>query len=453
MARSSREANEDLARLAEEAGASRKWIAARVNQIGAEHGVALRYEHTSVSRWVNLGMVPRGRVPEFVAAALAERLGRSVTAEDIGMCMAPDSGRSMGLDFPRDPADGVRVAATYWRAVDRRNFLTNGGFALSAFTTPVTRWLSRPAAEPPSGRGARQVGRSDIEELWAASDEARLWDSKFGGGNWKTSSVTHCLTTRAAPLLQGTYTEAVGRELFTATAELSRVVGWAAFDIGQHEVAQARFIQALSLARAAGDIETGCYVLSTMALQTLLRGYPEHAADMAEGAYERARGHAAPRVLAFAKLAEARAHARAGNASAAGTALAASEGLLESVRPGSHDPEHLAYFTHARLATDAIEIHRDLKKPRAALRWARLADPMPAARFTRATGIRLAVLASSHLQNGDLDHGLQAAAQATDILRSVQSTRARSYLHAITGDLAPWAADSRAKEFIHRPRS
>ncbi|MFH9672883.1 sporulation protein [Streptomyces sp. NPDC017405] len=444
--------NEDLARLVEESGASRKWLAARVNQIGAAHGVALRYEHTSVSRWVNLGMLPRGRVPEFLAAALAERLGRPVSVEDIGMCTAPNSGRNMGFVFPRDPADAVRVAATYWRTVDRRNFL-NGGFALSAYTTPVTRWLTRPAAEPPDGRGTRQVGRSDVEELWGAADEARDWDSKFGGGNWKTSSVTHCLETKAAPLLQGRYSQAVGRHLFAATAELSRVVGWAAFDVGQHEVAQNRFVQALSLARAAGDIETGCYVLATMALQTFLRGYPEHAADMAEGAYERARGHAAPRVLAFTKLAEARAHARAGNAQDAAAALATSERLLDSIRPGSHDPGHLAYFTHARLATDAIEIHRDLNQPRAALRWAALAEPMPAGQFTRATGIRLAVLASSHLKNGDLDRGLAAGEQARKILRSVQSTRARSYLNALTDDLTPWTADPRARAFVHQTRA
>ncbi|MFF7098218.1 sporulation protein [Streptomyces rubradiris] len=445
-------ANEALARLIDESGASRKWLAARVNEIGAHHGVPLRYEHTSVTRWVNLGMVPRGRVPEFLAAALAERLGRPVTADDIGMPMAPDSGRKLGLDFPRDPVDAVRVAATYWRTVDRRHFLTNGGFALSAYTTPVTRWLARPAAEPPAGRGTRQVGRSDVSELWAAADEAREWDSRFGGGNWKTSSVTYCLETQAAPLLLGRYSQAVGRQLFAATAELSRVVGWAAFDVGQHEVAQRRFVQALSLARTAGDIETGCYVLATMALQTFLRGYPEHAADMAEGAYERGRGHAAPRVLAFAKLAEARAHGRAGDARAAQAALATCERLLDSIRPGIHDPEHLAYFTHARLATDTIEIYRDLNQPKAALRWARLAEPMPAGQFTRATGIRLAVLVSSHLRNGDLDRGLATGAQARTILSTVHSTRARSYLHALTDDLAPWATDPRAKEFIHRTR-
>ncbi|MGW0393846.1 hypothetical protein ACWDYJ_23685 [Streptomyces sp. NPDC003042] len=65
--------NEDLGRLIKQAGASHKSLAAQVNQVGAGAGVPLRYEHTSVARWVNLGMIPRGRVPEFVTAALGER--------------------------------------------------------------------------------------------------------------------------------------------------------------------------------------------------------------------------------------------------------------------------------------------------------------------------------------------------------------------------------------------
>ncbi|MFI5986854.1 hypothetical protein ACIBEA_39080 [Streptomyces sp. NPDC051555] len=71
---------------------------------------------------------------------------------------------------------------------------------------------------------------------------------------------------------------------------------------------------------------------------------------MAEGAYERARHAAAPRVLAFAKLAAARAYGRVGDERAAIAALTASENLIDSIRPGIPDPEWLAYLTHARIA-------------------------------------------------------------------------------------------------------
>ncbi|MFD7914333.1 hypothetical protein ACFV30_27000 [Streptomyces sp. NPDC059752] len=92
--------------------------------------------------------------------------------------------------------------------------------------------------------------------------------------------------------------------------------------MGHHDIAQRHFIQALRLARSSGDLQTGCYVLATMSLQAFLRGYVTEAIDMAEGAYERARHTGAPRVLAFAKLAAARAYGRAGDEKAAATALA-----------------------------------------------------------------------------------------------------------------------------------
>ncbi|MFG3042204.1 sporulation protein [Streptomyces sp. NPDC048330] len=448
--RRSRGRNEDLARLIQAAGASNKSLAHQVNRIAREAGRESKYGHTSVANWVNLGMIPRDPTPRDLAAALGERLGRKVTVEEIGMYDRPCAQGDMGLDFPRDPSDAIRVAATYWRSVDRRKFLSNS-FAVTAFTTPVTRWLTQPADAATAHHGGRRVGRGDLEELWQAADEARLWDSKYGGGNWKTSSVTECLRLRAAPLLSGTYTESIGKELFSATAELSRVVGWSAFDIGQHEAAQRHFIQALRLARAAADVQAGCYVLTTMALQTMLRGYPEQAADMAEGAYARARHTAAPRVLAFAKLAEARAHGRAGDTKAAGAALALSENLLDSIQP-ERDPDWLSYFTHARLAADATEIHRDLAQPRAAFAWNAQADAMPTDRFTRAVGIRLTVLAGSHLQDNNLDQSLTTAHRALDVLRTVSSTRARGYLRDFATTLEPWKNDHTVSQYLERSR-
>ncbi|MEV7682110.1 hypothetical protein AB0O64_26695 [Streptomyces sp. NPDC088341] len=453
MAKRKRGPNELLRRLVKAAGISHRRLAARVNQLGAETGVNLRYEHTSVKRWDERGMIPRSPAPPLIAAALAEHLGRPVELHEIGMARGTDGKDDVGLDFPRVTATAVRTAATHWSTVDRRSFLAQGAFTVGAFTSPVTRWTSVPADPPYAHQGSTvRVGRSDITELWQAADEARLWDSRYGGGNWKSSSVVECLRLRAAPMLTGTYSASVGRELFAATAELSRTVGWASFDAGHHTEAQRHMIQALRLARAAGDVETGCYVLTTMSLATYLRGHPERASDMAEAAHERARGHASPRVLGFAKLAEARAHAKAGHPTDAAAALAKAEKYLEAIRPGAHDPAHLAYFGHERLATDAVEIHRDLGNPAAAFRWSKEAAPMSANRFTRAVGIRKAVLAAAHLQHDDLDQGLASAQESLTILQNLRSPRAHSYLHDVVRTLVPWRREQRVVDFVHDTR-
>ncbi|MFF2040883.1 sporulation protein [Kitasatospora sp. NPDC058170] len=337
--------------------------------------------------------------------------------------------------------------------MQRRQFLSGAGFAASAYTTPVTRWLAVPATSPAAHRGGRLVGQRDVEELWAAADDARLHDSKFGGGHWKSSSVSQCLTHQAAPLLNGTYSEAIGKELFSATAELSRVVGWSAFDIGQHDAAQRYFLQALALARAGGDIQAGSYILATMALQTFLAGNPDQAVDMAQGAYERGKGVAAPRVLAFAKLAEARAYARLGDAAGASSALRQSEELVESIHPGSNDPDWLSYFSHERISADATEIFRDLRNPRAAFSWNQLADAMPAGRYTRAVGIRFAVLGTTHLQQRDLDQGLAMGHEAVAVLGRVRSARARGYVLDLVSALDQWKREPRVIDFIRHTRT
>ncbi|HEY8986630.1 MAG TPA: sporulation protein [Streptomyces sp.] len=450
-ARRTRPPNTDLTRLIEASGASHKSLALRVNQLAPKAGLTTSYDHTSVVNWCRRGMTPKWPVPTLLAQALSERLGRPVSLSEIGMAEAQTSDASIGLDFPRDPADAVSTATTFWSTVNRRDFMTSSGFAASAFTTPVTRWLVTPADETAAHHGGRRVGRADLGELRQAADEARRWDSKYGGGNWKANSVTDCLAHRAAPLLHGSYCDTTGRDLFSVTAELSRLAGWTAFDVGQHDAAQRYFIQALRLARAGGDVQLGCYVLTTMAMQTLLRGFTAEAIDMAQGAYERAKGRAVPRVLAFTKLIEARAHARAADPRAASRTLKLSEDLLEQARNDSGDePAWADFYTHARLSADATEIFRDLGMPTAALAWNGQAAAMPSGIFTRSVGMRLAIVGTAHLQDKNLDAGLDFGHRSVDILTRVRSTRAKHYVSEFTEALAPWRGEIPVREFIHR---
>ncbi|AZQ32114.1 sporulation protein [Streptomyces cyaneochromogenes] len=445
--------NTDLARLIEACGASHKSLALRVNQLAHAAGIETDYTHTSVANWCRRGMTPKWPVPKLLAQTIGERLGRPVDLSEIGMGEAETIGASVGLDFPRDPADAVRVATSFWSSVNRRDFLAGSGFAASAFTTPVTRWLVTPADETAERRGGQQVGRADLSELREAADDARRWDSKYGGGNWKANSVTDCLDRRAAPLLQGSFSDKIGRELFSVTAELSRLAGWTAFDVGQHDAAQRHFIQALRLARAGGDVQLGCYVLTTMAMQSLMRGFASEAIDMAQGAFNRAKRQAAPRVLAFTKLIEARAHARENNPNAACRALAASEDLLGRAEQDCGDePGWIDFYVHSRLSADAAEVFRDLNNPKAALMWNRQAAAMPPGAFTRSVGMRLAIVATAHLQARDLDHGLELGNRSVDILARVQSTRAKDYVREFNTALIPWRREPAVRAFIHRTR-
>ncbi|MFK4107348.1 sporulation protein [Streptomyces sp. NPDC002176] len=380
---------------------------------------------------------------------------RPLVVAEIGMSTVRENAEDLGLDFARDTAGAVRHAVTFWSTVehlDRRRFL-NQAFAVGAYGVPVTRWLGVPADSGAAHHGTQRVGREDLAELWQAAVEAQRWDSKYGGGNWRSSSVTRCLARRAAPLLHGSYSDEIGRGLFSVTAELARVAGWSAVDTGHHDIAQRHFVQALRMAKAGGAVDIGCHVMANMALQTLLRGYPDEAIDMAQGAYDRSRGRAGHRVLGFAKLIEARAHAKARDARAAAAALTVSEHCLEQAGHDADEPAWIRYFTHARLSADAVEVHRDLRNPAAAWRWNTQATAMSPDDFARSVGLRLTVLATTHLQEGALDQGLAVGHRAVDILGRVASARARDYVADVTAALAPWNRERPVAEFLHRART
>lgn len=259
--------NHALAELLDGHGMSRKRLAYRVNQLATEAGLRTAYKHSSVARWLR-GETPKDPVPTYIAAALSERIGRLVTVEEIGMVASLD-GAPAGWDFPRDRSEAIQGVRAHWSGQDEARLADR--FAATGYARAVTRWLAVPTDAATAGEGGRRCGREDLKDLRDTAEQARLWDARFGGGDWRLSSVTQCLRDRAVPMLTGSYTEQVGQELFTITAELSRVVAWAAFDSGHSGAAQRHFIQALRLARAGGDVEMGAYILATMALHTIPR--------------------------------------------------------------------------------------------------------------------------------------------------------------------------------------
>ncbi len=87
---------------------------------------------------------------------------------------------------------------------------------------------------------------------------------------------------------------------------------------------------------------------------------------------------------------------------------------------------------------NADEIVRDLKNPKMVSTWNRQAATMALGAFTRSVGVRLAIVATAHLQARDLDHGLELGNRSVDILTRVQSSRAMDYVAEFNTALAPW---------------
>ncbi|KOU15699.1 sporulation protein [Streptomyces sp. WM6372] len=546
MSRELREPNEKLGAVLALAGISNAGLARRVNDLGAQRGLTLRYDKTSVARWVSKGMVPQGAAPHLIAAAIGAKLGRPVPLHEIGLADA-DPAPEVGLAFPRDVGEAVRSATDLYRLdlAGRRGGAGGGGgiwqslagsFAVSAYATPASRWLISPAdgsvarepaappretvasREPAAGTASpspmssspssasssssspsspsssstglpaqssgetphapphaplghaavpvsapaavvglydpapQRVGHSDVTKLREAAEDARRWDSKYGGGDWRSSMVPECLRVDAAPLLLGSYSDDVGRALFGATAELTRLAGWMAFDTGQQEAAQRYYIQALRLARAAADVPLGGYVLASMSLQATYRDFPDEGVDLAQAAVERNRGLATARTMSFFRLVEARAHAKAGDSAAAGAALRAAEGWLERAREGDPDPTWLGFYSYDRFAADAAECYRDLKLPRQVRRFTEQALSRPTEEYVRSHGLRLVVSAVAELESGNLDAACAAGTRAVEVAGRISSARTTEYVRDLLHRLEPYGDEPRVAELRERAR-
>ncbi|MGW7408047.1 MFS transporter [Streptomyces sp. HUAS TT20] len=467
MSREQRGPNEKLGAVLALAGISNAGLARRVNDLGAQRGLTLRYDKTSVARWVSKGMVPQGAAPHLIAAAIGQKLGRPVPLHEIGLADA-DPAPEVGLAFPRDVGQAVRSATELYRLDLAGRRAGSGGiwqslagsFAVSAYATPASRWLITPAdssvardANPSEGSGAPiKVGHSDVQKLREAAEDARRWDSKYGGGDWRSSMVPECLRVEAAPLLLGSYSDEVGRALFGASAELTRLAGWMAFDTGQQEAAQRYYIQALRLARAAADVPLGGYVLASMSLQATYRGFGDEGVDLAQAAVERNRGLATARTMSFFRLVEARAHARASDAQAAGAALKAAEGWLERAREGDNDPTWLGFYSYDRFAADAAECYRDLKAPRQVRRFTEQALSKPTEEFVRSHGLRLVVSAVAELESGNLDAACEQGVRAVEVAGRISSARTTEYVKDLLHRLEPYGDEPRVVELRERAR-
>jgi len=112
--------------ILDEAGISHAGLAAHVNQAGRARGIALRYEHTAVARWLK-GQRPRGQVPDLICEVLAARLHRPVTLDDIGLGVPGRPGTAATGSLSRF----VERATALWRSVEQQRPLVLGAPAVT----------------------------------------------------------------------------------------------------------------------------------------------------------------------------------------------------------------------------------------------------------------------------------------------------------------------------------
>ncbi len=457
MPRPVREPNPQLQALIEEAGFSHKGLARRVNDLGRAKGIpGLSYDHSSVIRWLK-GEHPRGPVPALIAEIFSMSLGRKITARELGL---PDIKKlpDLGLRFSPSWHDTIEIITALWSSdLERRQFIIGSVFSAGAYATSAIRWLTAPAG-PISlpARPARRIGQVDIEAVREVTRTFLRLDNLFGGGRARPTVVRY-LHDEVAPLLrEGQYCEPVGRELFAAAAELTRLAGWMAYDLEQHGLAQRYLIQALRLAREADDHALGGEILAGMSHQAVYIGRADDALDLARAAHGSAIKAGVPALAAESLIMQA--HALAVNKEAADSAKAlnAAEQAFEQSK-AEDTPTWLQYFDEAYMAAKFGHCFKELGEGAKAEQFARRSLNMVDG-YIRGRAFNVVLLANAYLQQQDLDQACAVGNQALDVGAGLESVRTIRYIRDLRRRMikvghVPVVAEFQARAHELLPRS
>ncbi|MET8117793.1 hypothetical protein [Micromonospora sp. NPDC005291] len=442
------EPNDVLAALIVQAGWSWAGLARRVNELAASEGQALRYDYTAVNRWVKKGERPRPPVPTFIARSLSERLGRRVAPSDFGM---PDveTLAARGLAYGGSPLQTAETIIDLGRADMKRRHVIKAPFVLAALGAPSRDWLLSTLDEMSTERGPRQVGMRQVagmRDMFALFQEM---DVMRGGGHARTALIEY-MSSYVVPLLKRDHQPAVERALYEASAELAYLIGWMAYDDGEHGLAQRYLIQALHLAQASGSAPLGAHVLAGLSDQANLLGHPHEALMLA-----RAGRHGLAENESFACMAdlhvlEARALAALGDESAAGRAITRAESTFNRV-VHADEPEWAKFIDAPYLLGEVAHCFRDLSQVSELERFAKeSAEGARQQGRARRGALSHAVLAVGDLTRNDIESAAAKGIQVVNLAASVNSTRCIATVRDLQHRMKPYSGVPEVQQFNAR---
>ncbi|MHB1596741.1 MAG: hypothetical protein ACYCO9_21980 [Streptosporangiaceae bacterium] len=452
----STEPNHRLERMMREAGfTSRKSLARAVlDESALVSGPFERCDHTDVARWLN-GMTPRGNKPVIIAAAIGRKLGRRVTVAEIGMTSAIAAiTPHLGLELPETVEAGTSTVTALWHAdLAQVSMVSNATVDPAGWGRASLRWLISPGIDQQEpGRTGVRIGQADVSRFKVTTAMFAELDGQFGGGHVRQALIQY-LAADGDRLLRGRCTERVGMSVLSAVAEATLLAAWMTYDSAPGSgLAQRYFVQALSLAQAAGDRMLGASILDAMSHQATFTGRYREAADLAMAARTGTRGIATATLTAHFHSMEARAYARLDDETACDRALSDASAVFERRRPAD-DPEWFRYFDEAELSAEIGHCFRDLRRPQDAAVYASQClaalDPTVS---PRSQFFATMVLADAYLGAGEVDQACATVLDALKLGEPIRSARCVNYLREFRQALAACGATSIATNLDERAR-
>ncbi|MFJ1535474.1 tetratricopeptide repeat protein [Streptomyces mirabilis] len=433
-----REPNAQLISLMAEAEVSNKGLAKRMRDLAQQRCIDLGTTHVAVQRWRD-GAGIRSQAAGIMADVFSAKLGRRIAPGDLGLFGHAEASAPQPVAYPAALSEALAVLDGLTGEQPQSASSSELAIPDTELSAAVLSWMiARPDGVQADRPTPQRATMRDVHAIRTATEMFMRLDFLYGGGHGH-KALRHYFRDDVLPLLNASYTERVGHALFTVAAEAAEVIGWMAYDIGNHALANRYLLSALRLTQVTGDRMFGASILANLSHQANYLGHTSRAVQLARSAVEGAKGGSAtPRAKAMYAAHEARALSSAHDLTGASRAMNEAERHFEKA-DAVEDPEWLAYFNEAELIGEFSHCFRDLKRPVESLRFAKQAVAKTDPQYARTLGFCRIVLAQSHLLNGDLESAMGTASQAVEEGESLQSARFLRYVTDFQGEISTHA--------------
>ncbi|MGD9486091.1 hypothetical protein WDH52_23085 [Streptomyces sp. TRM70308] len=422
-----------------EAGWSGEEFAKKVNAVGIEAGLTLRYGRASVTQW-NIGSRPRDPVPRLMAEALSRRLGRKITLATIGFddssgCWCeqslPEQLAELAAAVDSDQYSVSRVAVYHLAALDHVDW----------YSARVRSIVVERRPWPPLSR----------EELEGATTMVRALaevDRIYGSGVLKTTASSY-LAQMIGIWLRSPAGQELRLSLLTVASRLARLNGFMSFDGEAHGAAQRFYRVSLDLAAESNRPDEYARTLWRMSGQAHYLGHFHSAIHLAESTAE-LRLPPIEEALILSRIAISRAAAGdreqalrfIGRAEEIAVRQDASRGSQEA---GESDECHYGLFVFDKAAM--LAHLRDWKGAAESfmesLQYWSLTE-------RRSRAIALSRLAEMQLRQGYLDEAAATWNLFLDFYPSLSSRRLNRAMSIMKSSLSPHVRNRSAAELLYR---
>ncbi len=329
--------------------------------------------------------------------------------------------------------------------VDRRNF-----FRAGVLGSAGAAMMSATAPAKVASASSVKVGASDVEAITESVNQIHELDLVVGGD--RLCRVAANQVRYVEQLLDhGSYTDAVGRALTSAAAEMMTAAGWVHYDAGRLDDARRYYADAANAANAAGDGIAAAHAFGNASCLMASRPGGDSAGNPLAVQYAQAAARASlrdggPKLRALIAIREAEAHGVRGDKSAMAAAISRAHRAYESTR--GHDPDWV-YLPEAEFVGGVGWAQMRLGEHSAATSNLLAAIDKSSA-WPRERAAWQVHLAENFATAGDVARACALLADNYDTIAGLASTRLHQRIDSIANMVRTHAAVPEVREFLGR---